>query len=387
MKLLRLVVSELPLLEEKCSIDFLATQRVNEDSETKMGLLTTNGETKFYQNNVLAFAGINASGKTTVLKLISFVCLLLANEPLNGSPYPELFDGIEKGKEATFDIYFLDDAYAYLLRSSISKENGRLLIKDESLFQKPAGKIKKKDAFFAFDGVKPILTRNENEPFLLNDVSIMVAFNKKRKDPVCFVDMLRYTNVNELSLSADCPAELISFFDPSIEFLKINKSGNENDIRLKFRGKEEIALTRLVELNRYLSSGTIKGIDTFLAAIKTFETGGYLIIDELENHFNHEILSTLVRLYMDKKTNPKGAVLIYSTHYVELMDEMMRNDNIYITTNSNGIHVKKLVTMLKRNDIKKSEAYKSGYLEGTVPEYEAYMALKKALVALAQKGD
>ncbi len=387
MKLLRLAVSGLPLLEENCSIDFLATQRVSEDNEKKMGVLPTNGETKFYQNNVLAIAGINASGKTTVLKLISFVCSLLANEPLNGSPYPELFDGIEEDKEATFDTYFLDDAYVYLLRSRVGKDSSRLFIKSESLSKKPAGKIKKKDAFFSFDGVKPILIRNENEPFLLNDVSIMVAFNKKRKGPIYFADMLRYTNVNELSLSADCPAELISFFDPSIEFLKINKSGKENDIRLKFRGKEEIVLTRLIELNRYLSSGTIKGIDTFLAAIKTFEEGGYLIIDELENHFNHEILSTLIRLYMDKKVNPKGAVIVYSTHYVELMDEMMRNDNIYITTNSNGIHIKKLVTLLKRNDIKKSEAYKSGYLEGTVPNYEAYMALKKVLLARTQKGD
>ena len=35
--------------------------------------------------------------------------------------------------------------------------------------------------------------------------------------------------------------------------------------------------------------------------------------------------------------------------------------------------------ILKRNDIKKSEVYDSGYLGGTVPSYEAYMALKKVL--------
>ena len=33
------------------------------------------------------------------------------------------------------------------------------------------------------------------------------------------------------------------------------------------------------------------------------------------------------------------------------------------------------------NDIKKSDAYQSGFLEGTTPAYEAYMRLKKNLAA------
>ena len=149
---------------------------------------------------------------------------------------------------------------------------------------------------------------------------------------------------------------------------------------MKFFGKEEIALNQLSELNRYLSSGTIKGINTFLNATKVFENGGYLIVDELENHFNREIVSTLIRFYMDKRVNPKGAVLIFSTHYAELLDEFERNDNIYIVRNRDGITAENLSMILKRNDIKKSEAYQSGFLEGTVPMYDAYMALKNSLI-------
>mgnify|MGYP006900670227 FL=1 len=61
------------------------------------------------------------------------------------------------------------------------------------------------------------------------------------------------------------------------------------------------------------------------------------------------------------------------------MDEYDRNDSIFITRNSNGITVENLCTILKRNDIKKSEAYESGYLQGTTPSYEAYMKLKKSM--------
>ena len=231
-----------------------------------------------------------------------------------------------------------------------------------------------------FDDVEPLLVRDNDEAFLLDDVSIMVAYNKKIKDPLVVTDMLQYTNTNKLSISHDCPPELIAFFDPSVEYLHVKKKGKDTDICLKFKGKKEIVLNQFSELNRYLSSGTIKGINTFLNAIKTFEVGGYLIVDELENHFNHEIVSTLIRFYMDKKVNTNGAVMLFSTHYAELLDEFERNDNIYIVRNRNGITAENLSAILKRNDIKKSEAYESGFLEGTVPMYDAYMDLKNSII-------
>ena len=41
-------------------------------------------------------------------------------------------------------------------------------------------------------------------------------------------------------------------------------------------------------------------------------------------------------------------------------------------TNRNYLNV-------KRNDIKKSEAYESGYLQRTTPSYKSYMTLKKSM--------
>ena len=100
----------------------------------------------------------------------------------------------------------------------------------------------------------------------------------------------------------------------------------------------------------------------------------------MENHFNREIVSTLIRFFRDSKVNKNGAVIIFSTHYSELLDEFERNDNIFIVRNRKGISAENLSNILKRNDIKKSEAYQSDFLEGTVPTYEAYIALKKVLI-------
>lgn len=138
-------------------------------------------------------------------------------------------------------------------------------------------------------------------------------------------------------------------------------------------------MNNIVEIERYLSSGTIKGIVTFTIAREILREGGYLLIDEIENHFNKEIVSTLIRFFKDKQLNKKGGVLFLSTHYPEILDEYDRNDSIFITRNNNGITVENLCTILKRNDIMKSEAYESGYLQGTTPSYEAYMKLKKSM--------
>ena len=381
MKLLKISVSGLPLFQDKCEIDFLALQRVTSDNAEKMCCLFSTNAQCFYQNNVLSFIGINASGKTSILKLITFVCRMLNNESINNISCSEVLDGLGEKDQVAFDIYFYTNNGAInLLHTVVRKSSDKFVISDEYLKSKPCFKAKSKKTIFDFDNVDFSLKRSNDEAFLLDDVSIMVAFNKTSKDNLAITDMLRYTNINELSISEDCPPELIAFFDPNVEYLHVRQEKKDTDIRLKFYGKEEIVLNKLSDLNRYLSSGTIKGINTFVNAISVFKTGGYLILDELENHFNHEIVSTLIRFYMDPKVNPKGAVLIFSTHYAELLDEFERNDNIYIVRNLHGISAENLATILKRNDIKKSEAYQSGFLGGTVPMYDAYMALKTSLI-------
>ena len=136
-------------------------------------------------------------------------------------------------------------------------------------------------------------------------------------------------------------------------------------------------LNRAADLEQYLSSGTIKGIVTFSMAKAVLKSGGYLLVDEIENHFNKEIVTTLIRFFMDADLNRNGGVLIFTTHYPELLDEYDRNDSIYIIRNRGGIAAENLSDILTRNDIKKSDAYQSGYLQGTTPAYEAYLNLKK----------
>lgn len=378
MKILRIAASGLPLFLGDVAIDFLAQQRVTSEASEKLFRVFGN----CYQNNVVSVIGINASGKTSLLKVVTFALRMLNNEPINTIGCREILGNLSD-RQVVFDIYFYsaNDSVCHL-HTVIGEKGERYFIERERLETKAASKVKTKKSLFDFDKADSIRVRDGEEEFLLDDVSIVVASNKRNKEQLLLIDMLQYTNTIQLNIVEKFPAELIAFFDPGVEYLKVEKraKGIDSDIRLKFKNEEEIFLTQPTELNRYLSSGTIKGINTFVNAMQTFENGGYLIIDDLENHFNREIVLTLIRLFMDQRVNPKGAVMIFSTHSSEVLDEFERNDNIYIVRNRSGITAENLSTILRRNDIKKSEAYQSGFLEGTVPAYEAYMDLKKVLL-------
>ena len=81
MKLLSISAKGLPLFKEELRLFFYAGQRVSEADRSLLHHLR-NGSS-FYLNNVEALIGINASGKTSVLKVILLALNLLNNEPIN----------------------------------------------------------------------------------------------------------------------------------------------------------------------------------------------------------------------------------------------------------------------------------------------------------------
>ena len=393
MRLLKIFIQDMPRFKENIDIDFITKQRVAEDDQEKLFNTFSNNYTSIYTNQAISFIGLNASGKTTILKAISFVINLLNNEALNNIKSKEILNDLSDNEKVKITSFFYNDNSVYKLETHIEKRvnqvdnESKLIITEERLWEKDATKVKTKKSLFEFNDSDIRIERNEKEQFLLNDVSVMIAINKEKQSNFPLRDMLMWTNHNMLNILGKFPKELLTFLDPSIEYFKCDIRKKPADIRLKFYESEEIILNNPSEIEKYLSSGTIKGINVFMNALLCFMEGGYLIVDELENHFNEEIVTTLARFFMNPNVNRNGATLIYSTHYSELLDEYDRNDCIYIVRNRGGIYTENLSLILKRNDIKKSEAYESGYLEGTVPIYESYMALKKVLSSVRIEGD
>ena len=382
MKLLRATAEGLPLFKEKLDICFYAQQRISEEQKEQLHPLFSN----VYLNPATGFIGINASGKTSVLKVILLILGIMNNEPIN---HIDTRDILGDAKKTVLNIFFYSETNKEVCRLETvvaarkTKTEGIIYsIISERIWSKKTEEIIARKAMLDFEGKEPIMVRSGQEDFLSDDVSIMIALNKKTGENIRIVDLLLFTNINVLPFSEGIPPEVITYLDPTVESLYFDEKDQKEIIRLKFKDKEEIVLNNPLELNNYLSSGTVKGMIIFTLAKEVLQNGGYIVVDEIENHFNKEIVTTLMRFFMDSKLNKNGGTLIFSTHYPELLDEYDRNDSIYITRNRNGITAENLSSILKRNDIKKSDAYQSGFLEGTTPMYEAYMRLKKSLAAV-----
>ncbi|MCR4631922.1 MAG: ATP-binding protein [Treponema sp.] len=383
MKLLQMTVEGLPLFKGTLKLDFFAKQRVSENDIKTLYPITPN----LYLNCVNAFVGINASGKTSVLKTIIFALNLLQNKPINHIDTKSVLGDSEN---ISFELIYSSSAGEICkLKTNIVQEKaslGALLYKidSETLYVKKITRSANKKLLLDFSNVEFEMDRKnigEIKDFLPDDVSIVIAYNKAHKDHIDVTEMLFLTDINFIPYSQiQIPSEVVEFLDPSIDSVLVSGENPENaKFQIKFKNNKTVTVEKQSELNYYLSSGTIKGITVFIAASLVLARGGYLVVDEIENHFNKEIVSTIIRFFMDSNINVNGAVLIYSTHYPELLDEHNRNDSIYITRNTDTISVQNLSESLKRNDIKKSDAFQSGYLDGTAPAYNSYINLKKYL--------
>ena len=101
-----------------------------------------------------------------------------------------------------------------------------------------------------------------------------------------------------------------------------------------------------------------------------------MFIDELESNLNKSIINDIIKLFYSKITNPFGAVLIFSTHYSELLDFVRRNDSIVIFEKGRFDEKAKCISFAKvvnRNDLKKSEAFISNSLSISSTPQKSYI--------------
>ncbi len=102
MRILKIKANGLKLFPDGLEVDFTTTQRVRNDKSEMLHKISP----QIYQNNAIAFVGINASGKTTTLKVISFVIQMLNNEPINKIKNNSILNGLIEKDKMAFDIYF-----------------------------------------------------------------------------------------------------------------------------------------------------------------------------------------------------------------------------------------------------------------------------------------
>lgn len=379
-------VSNLTFYEKgELEIDFFAEKNVSEDEKENLEL----GHlfSSIYKLNTLAFIGVNASGKTVGLSIINdILCIFVNNRSLSEIKNLGVFfeDNLE------IDSLLTDGKFLYRIKSIIKKDKSGFLYFEEESLQKVRvpSNLSKKGLMGVFDGVKAKRRSEYNNPLLKRENSIFSAIlNEFDENPTLVINLARLTNFNfPVYFTKRIPSSFVNYLDFSIEKLSLIETEKELTSRkrkeylLKFKESEEEIILNDFELEAYLSSGTIKGINFLLNAFIALDNGGYLIVDEIENHLNKSIVRNLISLFTCD-LNKKGATLIFTTHYSEILDSIDRSDSIYVTEKNKRIFVEKFSRRAgkkDRIDKKKSDLVLSGQV-GSAPSYSSYMALKRDL--------
>ncbi len=377
MKILKIVANNFKLCDKNFTISFIPTaNKTIEDKEFELEKI----DDDLYVFSTLGIIGKNASGKTTVVELLSVVYDIFSNFRINSSK--NIFEFIDKTINLDITFYYEGTIYRYLLDLEKNKNSVDISVffKNEKLYKREYKKAHIRELFNydKFEEVKQEVKLPEDTSMLyllLKDISLRGIYCPS--DDYIYRDYAKAFNVYKLlneNLSIITP--LLKIFDEHLDNIKML---NENKYKVIYTNgtTKEVSSTTLYEI---LSSGTTKGFGLFTFVVYSLKTGTDLIIDEIENHFHKTLVENLVNLYKDKSVNKNNATLIFTTHYCEILDLFNRSDNIYISKYEEVIKLENMHENYKfRTELSKSNKFYNNEFNTNV-SYDALMNFKKELM-------
>jgi len=381
MKILKITVSGYKMLAPGFTINFLTKTRIDPEQNNEDLFALKSG---FYLPKEYAFIGRNSSGKSTVLSLVKLCFSILQS----GRAYLE--KGVKEGAHLDLTVLFYDEGLLkrYEVHYHAPAVRGETIsyykIDDEDYQVGELRPFYKKDlSDAAFHKERAFKKRSGG----LEDTSSLPSFVK---DP--FPGMIdagayytHFTDLLEWIYRSSHPAALQKKLERVSE--KIFNLLDEGIVSLKpGQGDHTFIYTRknqtplclgLAELDALLSEGTKTGYALYASAVLSFFFGWTMLVDEIERNFNKNLVENIIIMFNDKRLNPKGATLVFSTHYSEILDLFARNDNIDVLHKENDVITLANVSedYEQRVELSKSKAFNNNTFD-TLLNYDKLMDLK-----------
>lgn len=414
MRLLKFMIKGLRLYKDNCvSMDLYASDRVSAQSAS---VFRFSGVGKSVcSQRLIGIAGLNASGKTTTLRALSMVLDIVRGAGLDADhliygPLTSILNG-----DFTVKAILEHEGRWYLLESSLAIEREHDVANDgdpltsgnafrftaERLWKHDA-KVLHKNELASYDAFRShselISTRNvegsdhelseDSKRYLPVNTSLISGELKCGKKTVpsrvpvfYYVDSFRMPFV-----TPSAPPAVVKTFDSNVEQLEVDDDGK---VHLKFANDNAERVLGQFDATQLLSVGTVRGSRIVNSAISALCSGGYFLIDEIENSLNKKLVEMIMDLFASPKTNPNGALLVFTTHYPELLDHLERKDNVYFTLRDNewNIGLVKYADRIFRVEPKKSEIFFSNLVKGTAPKAKDLFALREYVKTKVSVGD
>lgn len=353
-------------------------------------------------NTVIGIKGSNGSGKTNIIKALSFFFRFCLDEmtlikgkgkgkgeskDLKEIPFRP-FIGSSDSTEFNIEIEVDDVTYIYELELTTKKIISESLIRkigrEVVLFERSENDI-----------VKCIKNYSELENINLRDdqsiISVIDKFKFKQKfAEIAVVNrafVLFFSNVNEggyldFSITPEDISRRYHDSPGSFEFVKkilIAADSGIHNVEIKSREDEdgnEIYFPIFIHKNndRFFattykdeSSGTKELFKKLFLYWFILDNGGVLALDEFDIHVHANILPLLLDLFLEGESNPKNAQLIFTAHNTEIINKLGRYMAILVNKEESESYCYRLDeikgTML-RNDRPISPIYLEGKIGG-----------------------
>ena len=384
LELLKVKASGFKLLEDNFELDFTTRTRVyqkdklNEIEEIDKGLNTFRS---------IAFVGGNSSGKSTALSLVLKTLLFLQTGRWEFIPREFKKDSID------LNIVFYLEGFLYNYSCTFNKiEIDKLSI--ANIYSPITNEKLIKREYNTARGIVNLDLLNTNgvdESEILKSSLLDTSAIAKITGDKISVDEFSNNNIFNFdgnivrntffSSLNSCDKELVSsiikLLDESIEYIICD---NSDLVKFKRINEKEIIISKL-ELLSILSSGTFRGVELYVRSINALKYGKVFIVDEIENCFHKNLVKNLLFIFNSKNINSKGAKLIFSTHYTEILDSLSRRDNIFITHKENGyVNVKNLYSDYDvRTELSKSNQFDNNVFN-TSFNYEQLLNVKELII-------
>lgn len=343
-------------------------------------------------SSVAAIYGPNASGKSNFFNAVFFLCELLLNG-FSGDEHssipvsPFLLDNESHAQGTIFFVEFLSYSglrYKYHLEVDASRvEYETLLVYNSNrpsrLFERESvatedGTLSQKISFGpSLTGAKKQIwdiTRS-NVPFLsaaavAGNKELTCAYTALVKSMAFYPASSYLAELNRIKehFASDDEVstmlrEIIRCADFGISDIRLTEGEpDEEVINLVGRGETDPQVKRdLLERYRKVyaadlvfkhegklgtawlpthmeSDGTIAALAFFSVMVRTLETGGTALVDEIDQSLHPMLVRELVRVFADPATNPKQAQLIFTTHDATLItstpgDRVLSRDQVW----------------------------------------------------------
>lgn len=332
--------------------------------------------------------GANASGKSNVLKALSFYKRFITDSFIN-SQAGKLIDveGFRlntqtENEPTTMEATFIVGDFIYRFGFEVDRKS----VREEWLYQRANRKrAKEVELFYRENGVVSVhskcpLIQEIVDRKMIRDNALVLSTAAQFNDPKS-VDILNWLSDTQVlfcreddhlweqairHLDDDGVRERITEFaryaDLGIDsILKIDNKIISSHRQFDEEGRESGNVS--FPFNKNESEGTIKYFSLAYPIIDALDNGKRVIVDELDSKLHPLLVRKIIMLFNSSTTNPKGAQLLFTTHDTYLLGAgLLRRDQVWFTQ-KDGLGATSLYSLAEYK-VRSNAAFDRDYING-----------------------